>query len=132
MANQITTPIICWLKIWDQISASAMNINILWLPLRRPLEPLVLHPPHADQDIFAELRLSSWLKIHISFSSIIYYMYHYTVNIDHSSLVYLTYYLRPKVVIPNVIFKLFKIHLVNLGINSKLFNLSKLFFLIRG
>ena len=30
------------------------NKEILWLPLRRPLEPPVLQPPHADQDIYAE------------------------------------------------------------------------------
>ena len=64
----------------------------------------MLQPPHTEQDIYAELRLSSWLEIHISFSSIISNMYRYTVNIDYSSLVYLTYYLHAKVVIPNVIF----------------------------
>ena len=74
------------------------------MPLRRPLEPPVSQPPHADQDIYVEQHLSSWLKIHISFSCIISNMYRYTVNIDYSSLVYLTYYLRAKVVIPNVIF----------------------------
>ena len=78
--------------------------RLVWLPLRRPLETHMLQPLHSEQDIYAELRLSSWLEIHISFSSIISNMYRYTVNIDYSSLVYLTYYLRAKVVIPNVIF----------------------------
>ena len=68
----------------------------MWLPLRQPLEPSVLQTPHANQDIYAEQRLPSWLDIHISFSNIIFNMYHYTVNIDYSNLVYLTYYLRAK------------------------------------
>ena len=68
----------------------------MWLPLGQPLEPPVLHPPHADQDIYAELRLSSRLEIHISFSSIISNMYRYTVNIQYSILVYQTHYLRAK------------------------------------
>ena len=58
----------------------------------------MLQPPHTEQDIYAELRLASRLEIHISFSSIIYYMYRYTVNIDYSTFVHQTYYLRAKVV----------------------------------
>ena len=53
---------------------------------------------------------------------------HYTVKYIHSILVYQTYYLRAKGVTPNMIFKLFKIHVVNLGIYSELFDLSKFFF----
>ena len=95
----------------------------------------MLQPPHTEQDIYAELRLASWLEIHISFSSIIYYMYRYTVNIDYSSLVYLTYYLRAKVVIPNVIFRYLSIQNPR-GESRNLFQtfrfIQTFFLLIRG
>ena len=77
---------------WNNVITYSKPLKIeLWLPLRRPLEPPVLQPPHADQDIYAEQRSPSWLEIHISFSNIISNTYRYTVNIDYSCLVYLSF-----------------------------------------